>query len=97
LFLVISPFECVKYSFYSLIIGHINDARLDYNFITKEILCRYDETQRYLTDIRMCELEEFKVANCLYIHPQLGKIMSKEKKSISNDISKSEFQQHFKI
>jgi hypothetical protein len=61
------------YSFYSLIISYINDAGFDYNFITKEILCRYDETQRYLTDIRMYELEEFKVANCLYIHPQLEK------------------------
>jgi len=89
------------YSFYSLIIGYINDAGLDYNFITKEILCRYDETQRYLTDIRMYELEDFKVANCLYIQPQLEKnnaesekealIMIYQKANINNILKKETY------
>jgi hypothetical protein len=61
------------YSFYSLIINYVNDSNLDYDFITKEIMCRHDETQNNLSDIRLYELEGFKVANCLYMQPQLEK------------------------
>ncbi|MDL2290345.1 hypothetical protein LJB95_02960 [Paludibacteraceae bacterium OttesenSCG-928-F17] len=59
------------YSFYSLIIKYFDSRSLDYDFITKEILCRYNETHIHKEDICQYELENFKVINCLYIQPQL--------------------------
>lgn len=59
------------YTFYSLIINYIDELGLDYDFITKEILCRYNQTKIHKEDIRIYELENFKVINSLYIHPQL--------------------------
>lgn len=59
------------YAFYHLIINYIDKLGLDYDFITKEILCRYNETKVHKEDIRIYELENFKVINSLYIHPQL--------------------------
>jgi hypothetical protein len=89
------------YSFFSLIINYVNDANLDYDFITKEILCRHDETQKNLSDIRLYELEEFKVANCLYMHPQLEKnniesekealIMIHQKSNLNNSLKKETY------
>lgn len=68
------------YSFYWLIIDYINKQGLDYDFITKEILCKYDSTNIYLSEIKMYELENFKVANCLYIHPMLEKTNEESEK-----------------
>lgn len=68
------------YSFYWLIIDYINKQGLDYDFIIKEILCRYDSTKMYLSEIKMYELENFKVANCLYIHPMLEKTNEESEK-----------------
>lgn len=59
------------YAFYHLIINYIDKLGLDYDFITKEILCRYNETKVHKEDVRIYELENFKVINSLYIHPQL--------------------------
>ena len=68
------------YSFYWLIIDHINRLGLDYDFITKEILCKYDSTNLYLSEIKMYEMENFKVANCLYIQPLLEKTNDESEK-----------------
>lgn len=59
------------YTFYWLIINYLNNANIDYDFMTKEILCKFDNTNLYRSEIKMYELENFKVANCLYIQPQL--------------------------
>ena len=61
------------FSFYSLIIDFIKKEKIDYDFITKEILCRFNDTSEYASDIKLYELENFKVANCLYIQPLLDK------------------------
>ena len=68
------------YSFYWLIVDYINKQVLDYDFITKEILCKYDSTKIYLSEIKMYELENFKVANCLYVHPMLEKTNEESEK-----------------
>lgn len=59
------------YAFYHLIINYIDKLGIDYDFITKEILCRFNQTKIHKEDIRIYELENFKVINALYIHPQL--------------------------
>lgn len=59
------------YSFYHLIINFIDKLGIDYDFITKEIICRFNQTKIHKEDIRIYELENFKVINALYIHPQL--------------------------
>lgn len=59
------------YWFYSLIIKYFDSRSLDYDFITKEILCRYYETYIHKEDICIYELENYKVINCLYVQPQL--------------------------
>lgn len=68
------------YSFYWLIIDYICKQGLDYDFITKEILCKYDSANIYLSEIKMYELENFKVANELYIHPLLEKTNEESEK-----------------
>jgi len=89
------------YAFYSLIINYINTLNLDYDFMTKEILCKYDSLKIHIEDIRMFELENFKVANCLYIHPQLevsniesekeALIMIYQKSGMLNEIKKETY------
>lgn len=59
------------YAFYHLIINYFDRLGIDYDFITKEILCRFNQTKIHKEDIRIYELENFKVINALYIHPQL--------------------------
>lgn len=59
------------YAFYHLIINYIDKLGIDYDFITKEILCRFNQTKIHKEDIRIYELENFKVINAPYIHPQL--------------------------
>ena len=59
------------YAFYTLIIDYINKKSIDYDYITKEILCRYNETHIHKEDVSLYELENFKVVNGLYIQPQL--------------------------
>ncbi len=59
------------YTFYALIINYINNESIDYDYITKEILCRYNETHIHKEDVSLYELENFKVVNGLYIQPQL--------------------------
>lgn len=59
------------YTFYALIINYINDLSIDYDFITKEILCRHNEIHIQKEDVNLYELENFKVINSLYIQPQL--------------------------
>ncbi len=59
------------YSFYALIINYVNNESIDYDYITKEILCRYNETHIHREDVSLYELENFKVVNGLYIQPQL--------------------------
>ena len=59
------------YAFYALIINYINNESIDYDYITKEILCRYNETHIHKEDVSLYELENFKVVNGLYIQPQL--------------------------
>lgn len=68
------------FAFYSLIIHYIDSLEYDYDFITKEILCEYTQTKMHEVDIKKYELENFKVANCLYMHPQLevGNIESRK-------------------
>ena len=59
------------YTFYALIINYINNESIDYDYITKEILCRYNEPHIHKEDVSLYELENFKVVNGLYIQPQL--------------------------
>lgn len=59
------------FAFFSLIINYIDSLGYDYDFITKEILCQYTQTQLHKEDIKKYELENFKVINSLYMHPQL--------------------------
>ena len=66
------------YSFYWLIVDYINKQGLDYDFITKEILCKYDSTKIYLSEIKMYELENFKVSKFLYRDPSLRKSGEKQ-------------------
>ena len=61
------------YAFYALIINYINNESVDYDYITKEILCRYNETHIHKEDVSLYELENYKVVNGLYIQPQLEK------------------------
>lgn len=59
------------YAFYTLIINYVNNESIDYDYITKEVLCRYNETHIHKEDISLYELENFKVVNGLYIQPLL--------------------------
>lgn len=59
------------YAFYTLIINYINNESIDYDYITKEILCRFNETHIHKEDVSLYELENFKVVNGLYIQPLL--------------------------
>ena len=59
------------YTFFGLIIEYLSKNEIDYDFITKEIFCKYDNVNLYKSEISIYELENFKVANCLYIQPQL--------------------------
>ena len=59
------------YTFYSLIINYIKEKNIDFDFVTKEVLCRYNETYIHKEDVTKYELENFKVINSLYIQPQL--------------------------
>ncbi len=68
------------YAFYHMIINYIDKLGIDYDFITKEILCRYNEAKIHKEDIRIYELENFKVINSLYIHPQLEVSNSESRK-----------------
>ncbi len=61
------------YAFYALIVRYVNNASIDYDYITKEVLCRYNETHIHKEDVSLYELENFKVVNGLYIQPQLEK------------------------
>ena len=61
------------YAFYTLIINYINNEAIDYDYITKEVLCRYNEAHIHKEDVSLYELENFKVVNGLYIQPQLEK------------------------
>lgn len=61
------------YTFYTLILSYLSEHSFDYDFITKEILCRYNEAHIHKQDVSLYELENFKVVNCLYIQPQLEK------------------------
>lgn len=59
------------YAFYTLIVNYINNESIDYDYITKEVLCRYNETHIHKEDVSLYELENFKVVNGLYIQPLL--------------------------
>jgi len=59
------------YSFYSLIINYFDKLYLDYDFITKEILCKFEEQHIQKEEINLYEHENFKVVNACYIQPQL--------------------------